>query len=112
MSKQPSTNGVPRIDSHPFGQGGPCSKQPVGGASVLAFKHRGSRTVIGTAFGRNHVEAGCEFCGACVSVCPTGTLTFGDANDPESAVAALLRERRSKVNHPESGAGPNVHFLF
>ena len=41
----------------------------------------------------------------------TGTLTFGDANDPESAVAKLLRERRSKVNHPESGAGPNVHFL-
>jgi Fe-S-cluster-containing dehydrogenase component len=48
---------------------------------------------------------------ACVGVCPTGTLTFGDAGDPESAVSALLRERRSKVNHPESGAGPNVHFL-
>ena len=48
--------------------------QEVRGTSVLAFKHRGPRTQIGAAFGRNHVEAGCEFCGACVSVCPTGTL--------------------------------------
>ena len=46
----------------------------VRGTSVLAFNHRGPRTLIGPAFGRNHVEAGCEFCGACVSVCPTGTL--------------------------------------
>lgn len=41
---------------------------------MLAFKYRGPKTQIGPAFGRNHVEAGCEFCGACVSVCPTGTL--------------------------------------
>jgi len=48
--------------------------QEVRGTSVLAFKHRGPKTQIGPAFGRTHVEAGCEFCGACVSVCPTGTL--------------------------------------
>ncbi|HUK78196.1 MAG TPA: molybdopterin-dependent oxidoreductase [Thermoleophilia bacterium] len=46
----------------------------VRGASVLAFKHRGPRTLIGPAFGLSHVAAGCEFCGACVSVCPTGAL--------------------------------------
>jgi formate dehydrogenase alpha subunit len=48
--------------------------QEVRGTSVLAFKHRGPKTQVGPAFGRSHVEAGCEFCGACVSVCPTGTL--------------------------------------
>jgi formate dehydrogenase alpha subunit len=48
--------------------------QEVRGASVLAFNYRGPRTKIGPAFGLNHVEAGCEFCGACVSVCPTGAL--------------------------------------
>ncbi len=48
--------------------------QEVRGTAVLAFKHRGPRTQVGTAFGRSHVEAGCEFCGACVSVCPTGAL--------------------------------------
>ncbi len=49
--------------------------QEVRGTSILAFKHRGPKVQIGPAFGRSHVEAGCEFCGACVSVCPTGTLT-------------------------------------
>jgi len=48
--------------------------QEVRGASVLAFTYRGPKAQIGPAFGRNHVEAGCEFCGACVSVCPTGAL--------------------------------------
>ena len=48
--------------------------QEVRGTGVLAFKFRGPDTQIGCAFGRSHIEAGCEFCGACVSVCPTGTL--------------------------------------
>jgi formate dehydrogenase major subunit/formate dehydrogenase alpha subunit len=48
--------------------------QEVRTANVLAFKQRGRATVVGPAFGRTHLEAGCEFCGACVAVCPTGTL--------------------------------------
>lgn len=48
--------------------------QEVRNANVLAFNQRGHLTVIGPAFGRNHIEAGCEFCGACVSICPTGAL--------------------------------------
>jgi len=44
-------------------------------ANVLAFKFRGRNTVIGPAYDRTHLSSGCEFCGACVSVCPTGTLT-------------------------------------
>jgi len=46
----------------------------VRGTSILAFKYRGPKVQIGPAFGKNHVEAGCEFCGACVAVCPTGAL--------------------------------------
>ena len=48
--------------------------QEVRGTGVLAFKFRGSQAQVGPAFGKSHVEAGCEFCGACVSVCPTGSL--------------------------------------
>lgn len=42
---------------------------------TLSFKQRGKLTTVGPAFGRTHLEAGCEFCGACVAVCPTGALS-------------------------------------
>jgi formate dehydrogenase alpha subunit len=46
----------------------------VRGASVLTFVSRGSQTVVGTALDKRLVESGCRFCGACVDVCPTGSL--------------------------------------
>jgi predicted molibdopterin-dependent oxidoreductase YjgC len=42
--------------------------QEMRAAGTLAFKQRGNRTIIGPAFSRSHLEAGCEFCGACVDV--------------------------------------------
>lgn len=47
----------------------------VRGASAISFVFRGSRAVVGTAFDRPLLESGCQFCGACVDVCPTGALT-------------------------------------
>jgi Fe-S-cluster-containing dehydrogenase component len=66
-----------------------------------------------------HVDK-CTFClhrvargddPACVEICPTRSLTFGDTNDPDSAVARLLRARRHEVVRPEAGTEPNVFFL-
>jgi len=47
----------------------------VRGASVISFVSRGPSAVIGTPFDRTLLESGCQFCGACVDVCPTGALT-------------------------------------
>ncbi|HPW17827.1 MAG TPA: 2Fe-2S iron-sulfur cluster-binding protein [Candidatus Aminicenantes bacterium] len=48
--------------------------EEVRGAAVLSFIHRGGRTEVGTAFGRPLLDSGCRFCGACVDICPTGSL--------------------------------------
>jgi Fe-S-cluster-containing dehydrogenase component len=48
---------------------------------------------------------------ACVEVCPTSCLHFGNLEDPASDVARLLRTRPWKVNQPETGCEPNVFFL-
>ena len=49
-----------------------CQEYRIG--EVLSFQERGGKTRVGTAFERSHIEANCEFCGACVSICPTGAL--------------------------------------
>ncbi len=43
-------------------------------AHTLEFIQRGPDTIVGTAFDLPHLESGCQFCGACVDVCPTGAL--------------------------------------
>ncbi len=47
----------------------------VRGLSTLTFTQRGPNTVVGTAMDESLLRAGCQFCGACVDVCPTGALT-------------------------------------
>jgi len=73
--------------------------QEVRGASVLTFVSRGSRTVIGTALDRRLLDSGCQFCGACVDVCPTGSLTERAARYERPA------ESESKVVCPLCGQG-------
>jgi predicted molibdopterin-dependent oxidoreductase YjgC len=50
-----------------------CSEER--NSHVLAFVERGGKTLVGTAFGESQVTAGCEFCGACADVCPTGSIS-------------------------------------
>jgi predicted molibdopterin-dependent oxidoreductase YjgC len=44
-------------------------------SSAVTLTSRGTYTVVGTPFGRTLLRSGCHFCGACVEVCPTGTLS-------------------------------------
>lgn len=48
---------------------------------------------------------------ACVSVCPTHAMTFGDLDDPASAIALLLRSRRWHTLLAEAGTKPRVYYL-
>lgn len=49
---------------------------------------------------------------ACVTVCPTGALTFGDLDDPRSRVHQQLQRRRFTVLKPEEDTRPKVFFLL
>lgn len=44
------------------------------GADILDFTRRGMLTKVTTPLDKNLVEAGCDFCGSCVAVCPVAAL--------------------------------------
>ncbi len=50
-----------------------CEK--IHGKPAISIINRGKWARIGTAFDTSHVYSGCTFCGACIDICPTGTLT-------------------------------------
>jgi Fe-S-cluster-containing dehydrogenase component len=48
---------------------------------------------------------------ACVSVCPTHCMYFGDLDDPQSRVSTLLASRRHHAVLPEAGTKPRIYYL-
>ena len=48
---------------------------------------------------------------ACVSVCPTHCMHFGDLSDPNSEVSKLLKTRKYHALIPEAGTEPNIFYL-
>lgn len=42
--------------------------------NTYTFINRSSKTVVGTAFDRPLTSENCEFCGQCLSTCPTGAI--------------------------------------
>ncbi len=63
----------------------------VRGAGVLVFRESHGKQEVDTAFGRSLADAGCQFCGACVDVCPVAALREplpAYAGEPRDAIAA------------------------
>ena len=48
---------------------------------------------------------------ACVEACPAGALTFGDPDDPESAVRKLLESKFTVRRKAELGTRPQVYYV-
>ena len=48
---------------------------------------------------------------ACVCVCPTHCMHFGDADDPLSGVSRLLAARPHHTLLPEAGTKPRIYYL-
>jgi len=48
---------------------------------------------------------------ACVSICPTNTLHFGDVNDPNSEVRHLLETRKYRKQKAHLGTEPQLFWL-
>ena len=48
---------------------------------------------------------------ACVSVCPTHCMHFGDLENPDSGISRLIRERRAHVLLDSAGTEPQIWYL-
>jgi Fe-S-cluster-containing dehydrogenase component len=57
----------------------------------------------------HRVEAGMD--PACVSVCPTHCMHFGDLDDPNSDVSRLLTSHRNHSLVAEAGTRPQIFYL-
>lgn len=48
---------------------------------------------------------------ACVNICPVGARTFGDLNDPESAIAQIVADVPTFRLREELGTEPHVYYV-
>ncbi len=48
--------------------------EEIRGDSAITFIERAGKALVGTSRGTSLLQSGCEFCGACLDVCPVGAL--------------------------------------
>lgn len=62
---------------------------------ILSANSRGFDTFVGPAFNLDMADTSCTFCGQCVAVCPTGSLS--EINNMHKVWSALLRHDKHVV---------------
>ena len=75
------------------------------GDSAIAFTERSGQALVGASFGASLLESGCEFCGACIDVCPVGALVERDHKWEKAR-----RVERSVCPHCPVGCQLNLEF--
>lgn len=84
-----------------------CEK--IHGKPAISIINRGKQARVGTAFHKSHVHSGCTFCGSCIDICPTGTLTdrfarwHGKADTLADSACILCPEGCSFTAHVKDG---------
>ena len=79
--------------------------EEVRGDSAICFTERSGKALVGTSFGASLLESGCEFCGACIDVCPVGALTEREGKWEKPA-----RVARTICNHCPVGCQINLEI--
>lgn len=84
-----------------------CEK--IHGAPAISIVNRGKWARLGTALNKSHMLSGCTFCGSCIDICPTGSLTdryarwYGIPEDEKVSVCTLCSEGCSIVLQSNNG---------
>ncbi|MCL0044333.1 molybdopterin-dependent oxidoreductase [Dehalococcoidia bacterium] len=52
--------------------------EDIRGDNAITFTERAGQALVGTSTGVSLLQSGCEFCGACLDVCPVGALVERD----------------------------------
>ena len=75
------------------------------GDNAICFTERSGKALVGTSFGASLLESGCEFCGACIDVCPVGALTEREGKWEKAA-----RVERTICTHCPVGCQMNLEI--
>ena len=75
------------------------------GDDAIGFTERSGQALVGTSFGTSLLESGCEFCGACIDVCPVGALV-----ERSHKWEKARRVERSICPHCPVGCQLNLEF--
>ena len=103
-------------------------RRPDGIVLIDPVKSKGQKTLVSACPYRviywneeKQIPQKCTFCAhlldqgwkepRCVEACPTGTLKFGDLDDPNSEVSKLVASGRCEILHPEYNMKEKVSYI-